>query len=139
MKDCCQPRTDYEATKKLLVQRATTGEGRFIRQAGFPRFGHVVLTVEHSFDHGLSFRWEVSQEQIPEMFRRAVCRGVSRVFEPGAKFGQYQPDGILVRVVGGTSHETDSNEGSFEVAAMQAFVMAVADDETAGHLSSSSA
>ncbi|WP_395345914.1 hypothetical protein [Variovorax sp. UC122_21] len=112
--------------KKLLIQRATTGEGQFIRQIGFPRFGHVVLSVEPSSRSGLSFQWEVSPEQIPEMFRDAVRRGVSRMFEPGAKFDQYEPDGILIRVVGGSSHDTDSNEGSFEIAAMKAFVMALA-------------
>lgn len=120
--------------KKLLIQRATTGEGRFIRQTGFPRFGHVVLSVEPSFGSGLSFQWEVSQEQIPEMFRGSIQMGVSRTFEPGARFAQYEPDGILIRVVGGSCHETDSNEGSFEIAAMEAFVMALAplSDKAAG-------
>jgi hypothetical protein len=112
--------------KKLLIQRATMGEGRIVRQTGFPRFGHVVLSVEPSSESGLSFQWEVSPEHIPQMFRDAVRRGVSRMFEPGAKFAQYEPDGILIRVVGGSSHGTDSNEGSFEIAAMEAFVMALA-------------
>jgi hypothetical protein len=94
----------------------------------------VVLSVEPSSGSGLSFQWEVSPEQIPEMFRDAVRRAVSRMFEPGAKFAQYEPDGILIRVVGGSSHDTDSNEGSFEIAAMEAFVMALAPppDEAAG-------
>ncbi|WP_208507538.1 hypothetical protein [Variovorax paradoxus] len=120
--------------KRLLIQRATTGEGQFIRQIGFPRFGHVVLSVEPSSGSGLSFQWEVSPEQIPEMFRDAVRRGVGRMFEPGAKFDQYEPDGILISVVGGSSHDTDSNEGSFEIAAMKAFVMALAlpSDEATG-------
>ena len=85
-----------------------------------------MLSVEPSSGSGLLFQWEVSPEQIPEMFRDAVRRGVRRMFEPGAKFAQYEPDGILIRVVGGSSHVTDSNEGSFEIAAMEAFVVALA-------------
>lgn len=111
--------------RKLLVQRPLTGEYRFIRQTGFPRFGHVSLSVEPSSEDGLSFRWDVVPEQIPEMFREAVYKGVTRSFEPGAQFGEYAPDGLLVRVIGGSFHETDSNEGSFEIASMQAFAHAL--------------
>ena len=112
--------------KRLLIQSPLTGECRFIRQTGFPRFGHVLLTVEASCTDGLSFQWDVLPEQIPEMFREAVCRGVRRSFEPGAQFGEYAPDGLLVRVIGGSFQEKDSNEGSFEIASKQAFAQALA-------------
>lgn len=111
--------------KRLLVQSPLTGECRFIRQAGFPRFGHVLLSVEPSSKEGLAFRWDVLPEQIPEIFREAVYTGVRRSFEPGAQFGEYASDGLLVRVIGGSFHETDSNEGSFEIASMQAFARAL--------------
>lgn len=111
--------------KRLLIQSPLIGEYRFIRQAGFPRFGHVLLSVESSSREGLSFHWDVLPEQIPEMFREAVYRGVSRSFEPGAQFGEYVPDGLSVRVIGGSFQENDSNEGSFEIASMQAFAQAL--------------
>lgn len=133
MPSTCGPqRTTRRCDCSFNVQRQVRGDS-FAKQ-GFPRFGHVVLSVEPSSGSGLSFRWEVSPEQIPEIFRDAVRRGVSRTFEPGAQFAQYEPNGILIRVVGGSSHVTDSNEGSFEIAAMEAFVMALAPppDEAAG-------
>lgn len=41
---------------------------------------------------------------------------------------------FLIRVVGGSFRDSDSNEGSFEIAAMEALVMALAPpaDEVAG-------
>lgn len=91
------------------------GEGRFVRQAGGRHpYGHVVLIVE-SAPAGLSFSWEVSAEQIPDMFKAAVYRGVSRSFEPGAMFGSHISHGLRVRIVDGSWHETDSNQGSFEI------------------------
>jgi hypothetical protein len=84
-----------------------------------------LLSVEPSYKDGLSFQWDVLPEQIPEIFREAIYRGVSRSFEPEAQFGEFAPDGLLVRVIGGSFHETDSNEGSFEIASMQAFAHAL--------------
>src|SRR5690349_6443102 len=101
------------------------GEGRFVRQAGgLHRYGHVVLIVE-SAPAELSFSWEVFAEQIPDMFKDAVYRGVSRSFEPGGLFGSYISHGLRVRVVDGSWHETDSNEGSFEIASALALKDAI--------------
>ncbi|MGJ7501327.1 hypothetical protein ACSFA3_24235 [Variovorax sp. RHLX14] len=102
------------------------GEGRIVRQSGgLHRYGHVVLSVEASSGANLSFNWEVLPEQIPDMFKDAVYRGVRRSFEADAQFDGYSPDGLLVRVVAGSFHQTDSNEGSFEMASMQAFSKAL--------------
>lgn len=112
--------------KRLVVPAPVTGEGRIVRQSGgLHRYGHVVLVVETSADTDLSFAWEVLPEQIPGMFKDAVYRGVRRSFEPDAQFAGYSPDGLLVRVVAGSFHQIDSNEGSFEMASMQAFAKAV--------------
>lgn len=112
--------------KKLLVPTPVSGEGRIVRQSGgLHRYGHVVLSVEASSGAELSFAWEVLPEQIPDMFKDAVYRGVRRSFEADATFDGYSPEGLLVRVVDGSFHQSDSNEGSFEMASMQAFAKAL--------------
>ena len=112
--------------KKLLIPAPVSGEGRIVRQSGgLHRYGHVILSVEASSGADLSFAWEVLPEQIPDMFKDAVYRGVRRLFEADAQLDGYSPDGLLVRVVAGSFHQTDSNEGSFEMASMQAFEKAL--------------
>ncbi|MRW92024.1 hypothetical protein GJ699_18685 [Duganella sp. FT80W] len=102
---------------KSVLCLPVRGVGRIVRQSGgLHRYGQVVLIVE-SAPAELSFSWEVTARQIPELFKDAVYRGVSRSFEPGAMFGSYVSDGLRVRIIDGSYHEQDSNEGSFEIAA----------------------
>lgn len=104
----------------------TPGEGRFIKQSGpLCRFGHVVLVVESVNEAALEVRWQVPESSIPLQFQLAVSRGVRRLFEPGAKYAEFSSASLLVRVVGGTFHPTDSNEVSYELAASAAFVNAI--------------
>lgn len=115
--------------KKLIFQAPLRGEGRYVRQnGGLHRYGHVVLLLEHALT-GLSFSWEVSEKQIPAIFKEAIYRGVRCSFWPGEKFENYIPDGLLVRIVDGSSHENDSNEGSFEIASALAISMALASED----------
>jgi len=101
-------------------------EGRFIRQSGPPgHYGHVVLSVEPSSQSDLSFSWEVDDDQIPPMFKAAVYQGVEVLFEPDARFHGFACENTVVRVVGGSFHETDSKELSFKMAAAEAFSKAV--------------
>ena len=108
-------------------------EGRFVRQAGSPgRYGHVVLLLEPAASAGLSFSWEVPRDQIPEMFEPSVCEGVRRWFVPGARFHGWACENTLVRIVGGSFHDTDSNEVSYMMAAAEAFSNAVAQAQALG-------
>lgn len=101
-------------------------EGRFVKQSGPPgRFAHVVLVVEQATCPNIEFSWQVAESSIPSMFQGAVVRGVSRLFEPGARLAEFSPSGILVRVTGGTFHPTDSNDLSYEIASAYAFISAV--------------
>ena len=112
--------------KRLIVPAAVSGEGRIVRQSGgLHRYGHVVLSVDNSPGADLTFAWQVLPTQIPDVFKEAIYRGVRRSFDVGAQFDGVSSDGLLVRVVDGSFHETDSNEGSFEIAATQAFLKAL--------------
>jgi hypothetical protein len=59
------------------------------------------------------------------MFKEAVYRGIKAQFQPDARLGAYTTDGLLIRIVDGSSHESDSNEGSFEIAAAFALLTAL--------------
>jgi len=112
--------------KRLVISRPTKGEGRFIKQSGpIGRFAHVILIVESTFGSRIEFSWAAPQSSIPPEFRGSVERGVQRLFKDDARFTGFSPVGLLVRVVGGTFHPTDSNEISFELAASAAFIDAV--------------
>ena len=113
--------------KQIYFARPVSGEGRIIRQhaSGGNRFGHVALTVEPSEAQTLWWSWDVPEDQIPRQFEAAVRRGILSLFEPEAKFAGRSLDGLRIRVTRGSYHETDSNEGSYEIAATMAFLEVV--------------
>lgn len=113
--------------ERLRCGPSARGEGRFIKQSGpIGRFGHVVLEVQClESPQSISVTWVASEEAIPSVFRHSVERGIVRLFEPEAKYGEFSSDGISVRIIGGTCHPTDSNEVSFELAAAAAFINAI--------------
>lgn len=113
-------------TKFLRFEVPTLGEARFIRQQGSPgRYGHVALQVEETDARELEMVWKVPENSIPKIYREAVFRGISGLFEAGAKFDGYFPGKLCVKVVGGSHHEIDSNESSYVIAAAMAFINAV--------------
>ncbi|MCC7705141.1 hypothetical protein IGS59_23125 [Janthinobacterium sp. GW460P] len=111
--------------KRFEIEGPLRGEGLIVRQAGgMHRYGHVVLSVEQA-QAALSVTWEVSPTRIPEEFKAAVYRGIEAQFQPHARFGTYSTEGLLIRIVDGSSHAIDSNEGSFEIAASLALLRAL--------------
>lgn len=102
---------------------AVRGEGRFVKQSGpIGHFAHVVVELEFpEAAETFSIVWKVPEAAIPIVFRDAVARGILHLFEPGARYADYSSDGVVVRVVGGTTHPTDSDSLSFELAAANAF------------------
>ena len=108
----------------VTFAKPTHGEGKYIRQPP-GRYGHVQLVVERKGGAGLSFAWEVPAHLIPAQFEAAVRQGVSRLLEPDGPLQELGKQGLLVRVVGGSTHETDANETSYVLAAAAAFRDAV--------------
>lgn len=112
--------------RPLRFLSPVTAEGCFIRQAGgMHRFGRVVLRIEPSEEPGMAYAWEVSEAQIPSMYRQATLEGIERWFSHGSALDGYELQQTMVRVVDGAHHETDSNELSYTFAAAEAFALAV--------------
>ncbi|MGJ7575731.1 hypothetical protein ACSFBX_34820 [Variovorax sp. RB2P76] len=110
----------------LRFTTSITVEGRFIRQRGSgERYGDVVLTIEASDMPGVTYSWEVPESQIPSMFRQATVDGIELWFREGAPLDGYRLWHTKIRVVGGSTHETDSTELSYTYAAANAFALAV--------------
>ena len=76
----------------FCIENPCSGSGNFIRQnPGAERYGHVEIILEPDDTDTFSvwFSWEVSEDVIP------TCNSLLR--------------GAVVRVVGGSYHEVDSN------------------------------
>ena len=101
------------------------GEGCFVKQAGpTGRFARIVLILENAASSRRGVvEWQVDETAIPVRFRDAVTRGLGQVFE--THYREHLPEGLVVRVIGGAFHSTDSDAFSFSQAATAAFVDAV--------------
>jgi elongation factor G len=99
-----------------------TGEGKFIRQSGGRgQYGHVVLSVE-PLRNGTNFAFEneLVGGSIPRQFIPAIERGVKEAMHTGVLAG-HMMIGIKIVLLDGSSHEMDSTELAFKIAASKAF------------------
>jgi elongation factor G len=117
-----QPQVAYRET----ITQPARAEGQFIRQTGgHGQYGHVVLEVEPlQDDKGFVFESKITGADIPKEFIPSVERGVQAAMESGLLAG-YPLVGIKATLVGGSYHEVDSSELSFQVAGSIALKNAV--------------
>lgn len=115
----------WVAYKETITSRQT-GEGRFIRQTGgHGQYGHVILTVE-PLSNGVGFVFEnkLVGGSIPRAYVPAIERGVKEAMQNGVIAGGTMI-GIKVTLLDGSSHEVDSSELAYKIAASMAFRQAV--------------
>jgi len=112
-----KPRVAYRET----ITRATTAEGRFIRQSGgHGQYGHVLLEViPGERGKGLQFSSRVSGGDVPRNYHSAVEKGVRGAMDSGPIAG-YPVVDLDVTLVGGSYHEVDSSALAFEIAGSMA-------------------
>ena len=109
-------------TYKETITIEQTGEGRFIRQSGGKgQYGHVILSVE-PLSNGANFVFEnkLKGDAIPRTFIPAIERGIKEAMQTGVLTGSAMI-GIKVTLLDGSSHEVDSTELAYKVAASMAF------------------
>ena len=113
-----RPQVAYKET----VRRPAVGEGRYIRQTGGRgQYGHVKLEIEPAPGQGEpTVENHVRGGSIPREFIPSAREGVLEAAEMGVLAG-YEVRDILVRLVDGSSHEVDSSELAFKIAASMAF------------------
>ncbi len=112
------PQVAYrEAIKKAVEQ-----EGKFIKQSGGRgQYGHVWLKLEpNEPGKGFEFVDAIKGGSVPREFIPAVEKGLKETLPNGVLAGFPVVD-VKVTLFDGSSHDVDSNENAFKMAASMAF------------------
>jgi len=112
------PQVAYrEAIRKLVEQ-----EGKFVKQSGGRgQYGHVWIKMEpNETGKGFEFVDAVKGGNVPREFIPAVEKGLRETLPNGVLAGFPVVD-VKVTLFDGSSHDVDSNENAFKMAASIAF------------------
>jgi elongation factor G len=105
--------------RRVTITEAAEGEGKFIRHsAARSQYGHVVVRLEpNARGKGIEIISEVRGGAVPEEYIKPVTDAVREALHGGVVPGCRVVD-VVVRVVGGSSHQMDSSEIAFKMAAI---------------------
>ena len=114
-----RPRVAYRETITRAVEKA---EVRYVKQSGGRgQYGHVVLEMEPGkAGSGVEYDEKIVGGAIPKEFLNAVKKGVIEATEAGV-VGGYPVTDVKVTLYDGSSHDVDSSEMAFKMAASMAF------------------
>ncbi|MEA3369597.1 MAG: elongation factor G [Candidatus Ratteibacteria bacterium] len=111
-----KPQVAYRET----VKNKFKAEGKFIRQTGGRgQYGHVVIEIEPIKD-GFEFVDKTRGGTVPREYISSVKKGIQKAMEKGVIAG-YPMVNIRAKLLDGSSHEVDSSDIAFEIAASMAF------------------
>jgi len=110
-----RPQIAYRET----ITKASPGEGILKKQTGGRgQYGHVVLDIApNEKSKGLTTESKVVGGAIPKEYMNAVMSGVKEAMTNGIIAG-YPVVDVHVNVTDGSSHDVDSNENAFKMAAI---------------------
>jgi elongation factor G len=113
-----KPQVAYRETFK----KALESEGKFIKQSGGRgQYGHVWLKLEpQTPGKGNEFVDAVKGGRVPKEFIPAVRKGIDEALNEGVLAG-YPVVDVKATLFDGSSHDVDSNENAFKMAAIFAF------------------
>ena len=112
-----KPQVAYRET----IKQAAKAEGKFIRQSGGKgQYGHVVIELEPlEPGSGIEFVDATVGGSVPKEFIKAVEEGIRDAAKAGVVAG-YELLDFRCTLVDGSSHEVDSSEMAFKIAASMA-------------------
>ena len=104
------------------IRKAVEQEGKFIKQSGGRgQYGHVWLKLEpNQSGKGFEFVDAIKGGSVPREFIPAVEKGLKETLPNGVLAGFPVVD-VKVTLFDGSSHDVDSNENAFKMAASMAF------------------
>jgi len=103
------------------IRKAVQVEGKFIKQSGGRgQYGHVWLKMEPDPGKGFEFVDAIKGGTVPREFIPAVEKGLRETLPNGVLAGFPVVD-VKVTLFDGSSHDVDSNENAFKMAASMAF------------------
>ena len=107
---------------KEAIKKTVKVEGRFVRQSGGRgQYGHVWLEIGPGEPGtGLLFESKIVGGKVPIDYVPAVRRGVQEAMLGGAVAG-FPIEDAVVTLYDGSSHDVDSSEIAFKIAASMAF------------------
>jgi elongation factor G len=110
-----KPQIAYRET----LTKTAEGEGKLIKQTGGKgQYGHVILRViPRERGHGLTRENKVVGGEIPKEFINACFAGIQDATTNGIVAG-YPVVDLHVELLGGSSHDVDSSEAAFKMAAI---------------------
>lgn len=111
-----------QVTYREAIQKASSAEGKYIRQSGGRgQYGHVVLELEPLPDgKGYEFEDKTVGGVIPKEFISSIQKGLEEASQSGV-LGGYPVVGIKVMLVDGSFHDVDSSDMAFKIAASLGF------------------
>ncbi|MES2128751.1 MAG: elongation factor G [Pseudomonadota bacterium] len=110
------------AFRETIRKTCDSIEGKFIKQSGGRgQYGHVVLKIEPlPAGGGFEFVDAIKGGTVPREFIPAVEKGVIETLPTGVLAG-YPVVDVKVTLFFGSSHDVDSNENAYRMAASMAF------------------
>jgi elongation factor G len=104
------------------IRKSTEVEGKFVKQSGGRgQYGHVWLKMEpNETGKGFEFVDAIKGGSVPREFIPAVQKGLVETLPNGVLAGFPVVD-VKVTLFDGSSHDVDSNENAFKMAASMAF------------------
>ena len=120
--ECNQGRPQV-AYKEAVTQTVDLREVYKKQSGGRGKFADIIIKfgpADEDFDGALQFVDEVKGGNIPKEFIPSVQKGFEKAMKSGVLAG-YPLDSLKVTLVDGSFHPVDSDQLSFEVAAMMAF------------------
>jgi len=113
-----QPKVAYKET----IAGSTTEEYKHIKQSGGRgQYGHVVFDISPAERGvGLEFIDNIKGGAIPKQFIPSVEKGIKEAMQKGVYAG-YPVVDIKINLFDGSSHEVDSSDIAFKLAAMGGF------------------
>jgi len=106
------------------ITKKVVSTGKFIQQTGgHGQYGHVVIEMEPQEmpGQGITFEDKIKSGAIPREFITSVKKGVMNATKSGVLSG-YPVADIKIKLIDGSSHDVDSSELAFQMAAAIAFV-----------------
>jgi len=107
------PQVGYKET----IRQTAECEGKYIKQSGgHGQYGHVWVRFEPNPGKGFEFVDEVVGGTVPREFIKPTCDGLQDAMRRGLVAG-FQAIDIKATLFDGSSHDVDSSEAAYKVAA----------------------